>query len=86
MSVPLAKRLRAATWVAKNVKPLVASLASQGKIDGVEAMDILEGIDGLGVTLRQAQELELRGWPHERLLALVAFVEKHGDAIKRAAG
>lgn len=77
---------QAALWTVKNVRPLIASLASKSLMDAAEAMQILEGIDGLLTPIRQAQELEARGWNHERLLALVAFVEQHGEAIKRAAG
>lgn len=64
--VAIARQLKAAVWIDKNVKPLIASLASQGNIDGVEALELLDGIEGL--------------------LALVKFVQQHGDAIKRAAG
>ena len=65
MPVPLAKTIRTVEWVDANVRPLIASLAGQGKIDGVEAMALLDGLDGL--------------------VALVRFVEQHGDAIKRVA-
>ena len=65
MAVPLAKTARAAVWLHKNVRPMIASLAGQGKIDAVESMELLEGLDGL--------------------LALVKFVEKHDDAIRRVA-
>ena len=65
MAVPIEKTAQTAAWVDKNIRPLIASLAGQGKIDGIEAMALLDGLDGL--------------------LALVKFVEKHGEAIKRAA-
>ena len=65
MVVSLAKTARTAAWMDKNMRPLISSLAGQGKINAVESLDLLEGLDGL--------------------LALVKFVEKHGDAIRRAA-
>ena len=85
MSQPYIVERQAAVWVDKNVKPLVASLASQGHLDGVEAMGLLDGIERLLVSAKRNEALLERGWPYERILALIAFVEKHGDAIKRAA-
>ncbi len=82
----LDRETEAAVWVAKNVRPLIASLASKSLMDGAEAMRILDGIDDILILIRQAEVLEARGWDHDRLLALVAFVEQHGEAIKRAAG
>lgn len=47
MPVPLAKQKLTVSWVDKHVRPLITSLASQGHLDGIEAMDLLEGLDGL---------------------------------------
>lgn len=56
MPVPIEKQVVAAAWIDKNVKPLIASLASQGHIDGAEAMTILDGIEGVIATVKFVQQ------------------------------
>lgn len=56
MPVPIAKQLKAASWIDKNVKPLIASLASGGNMDGVEAMEILDGIEGILATIKFVEQ------------------------------
>lgn len=56
MAVPIDKQLQAATWIDKNVKPLIASLASKGNIDAGEAMQLLDGIEGIVATIRFVQQ------------------------------
>lgn len=50
-TVPIDKQLRTALWVLQHVRPMVASLASQGKVDGVEALDLMDGMEGIPNTL-----------------------------------
>jgi hypothetical protein len=45
--VSLSKQQKAIEWVRKHCSPMIASLASQGEVDGAEALEILDGIDGL---------------------------------------
>jgi hypothetical protein len=49
--VPIAKQLMAALWCLQHVRPMVANIASTGHIDGVKAMDIMEGLEGIPNTL-----------------------------------
>lgn len=46
MSTPVTQRMVAyVEWLDRHVKPLIASLASQGKLDGVEALQLLDSHD-----------------------------------------
>ena len=47
MPVPIERSVQMADWMHANIRPLLASLAGQGKIDGIEAMQLLEGLDGI---------------------------------------
>lgn len=46
-TVPIAKSKATVAWVHKHVGPVIASMASQGYIDGLQALELLDGLDGL---------------------------------------
>lgn len=50
--VPIEKQVMTAMWVLKHVKPMVANIASTGHLDGVHALDLMEGMEGIPNTLK----------------------------------
>jgi hypothetical protein len=55
MAVPLDTQAEAAAWIVKHVRPMIANLASSGHVDGVQALRLMEGVEGIQATLAWLQ-------------------------------